>query len=260
MEVFFHGGISFEPYRDQYKALIPSDKMHYMETYNASEGFFGLQDDPADQSLLLMLDYGIFYEFIPVNEVGSDNPTILPLESVEVGKNYALVITTSGGLWRDQIGDTIRITSIYPHKFIISGRTKNYINAFGEELMVDNADKAISAVCRLTGAKVKEYTAAPLFILDKAKGRHQWFIEFEKEPSSLEEFALLLDKTLQELNSDYEAKRYKEISLQPLEILVSKEGTFYEWLRQKGKLGGQHKIPRLSNNRIFIEELLALNH
>lgn len=260
MEVFFHGGISFEPYRDQYKALIPSDKMHYMETYNASEGFFGLQDDPADQSLLLMLDYGIFYEFIPVNEVGSDNPTILPLESVEVGKNYALVITTSGGLWRYQIGDTIRFTSIYPHKFIISGRTKNYINAFGEELMVDNADKAISAVCRLTGAKVKEYTAAPLFILDKAKGRHQWFIEFEKEPSSLEEFALLLDKTLQELNSDYEAKRYKEISLQPLEILVSKEGTFYEWLRQKGKLGGQHKIPRLSNNRIFIEELLALNH
>lgn len=258
LEVFFHGGISFEPYRDQYKALIPSDKMQYMETYNASEGFFGLQDDPTDKSMLLMLDYGIFYEFIPVNELGNENPTILPLENVEVGINYAVVITTAGGLWRYLIGDTIRFTSIYPHKFVISGRTKSYINAFGEELMVDNADKAISEVCRLTEAKVKEYTVAPLFILNKAKGRHQWFIEFEKMPPSLDEFATLLDQTLQQLNSDYEAKRYKEISLQPLEILIAKEGTFYEWLRQKGKLGGQHKIPRLSNERKFIEELQAI--
>ena len=258
LEVFFHGGISFEPYRDQYKALIPSDKMQYMETYNASEGFFGLQDDPTDKSMLLMLDYGIFYEFIPVNEVESENPTILPLESVEVDKNYAIVITTSGGLWRYLIGDTIRFTSLYPHKFVISGRTKNYINAFGEELMVDNADKAISTVCRLTDAKVKEYTVAPLFMLNKAKGRHQWLIEFEKMPPSLNEFATLLDQTLQQLNSDYEAKRYKEISLQPLEILVAPEGTFYEWLRLKGKLGGQHKIPRLSNERGFIEELQAI--
>ena len=255
MEVFFHGGISFEPYRDQYKALIPSDRMHYMETYNASEGFFGLQDNPEEHSLLLMIDYSVFYEFIPINEVGEEHPTVLPLEAVEVGKNYAMVITTSGGLWRYQIGDTVRFTSLYPHKFVISGRTKNFINAFGEELMVDNADKAISRVCRQTGAKVKEYTAAPLFMLDKAKGRHQWMIEFEKMPPSLDDFASLLDKTLQQLNSDYEAKRYKEISLQPLEIRVAREGTFYEWLRRKGKLGGQHKIPRLSNDRTFIEEL-----
>ena len=255
MEVFFHGGISFEPYRDQYKALIPSDRMHYMETYNASEGFFGLQNNPEEHSLLLMIDYSVFYEFIPINEVGEEHPTVLPLEAVEVGKNYAMVITTSGGLWRYQIGDTVRFTSLYPHKFVISGRTKNFINAFGEELMVDNADKAISRVCRQTGAKVKEYTAAPLFMLDKAKGRHQWMIEFEKMPPSLDDFASLLDKTLQQLNSDYEAKRYKEISLQPLEIRVAREGTFYEWLRRKGKLGGQHKIPRLSNDRTFIEEL-----
>lgn len=259
MEVFFHGGISFEPYREQYKALIPSDKMHYMETYNASEGFFGIQDDPSDQSLLLMQDYGVFYEFIPMSEVGAPNPTVLPLEAVETGKNYAMVITTSGGLWRYQIGDTVRFTSLFPHKFVISGRTKHYINAFGEELMVDNADKAISKVSRQTGAVVKEYTAAPLFMLDKAKGRHQWFIEFEKMPPSIEEFATLLDKTLQELNSDYEAKRYKEISLQPLEITIAHEGAFYEWLKEKGKLGGQHKIPRLSNDRTHIEQLLAIN-
>lgn len=259
MEVFFHGGISFEPYRDQYKALIPSDKMHYMETYNASEGFFGIQDDPADQSLLMMQDYGVFYEFIPMGEVGSNNPTTLPLEAVETGKNYAMVITTSGGLWRYQIGDTVRFTSLFPHKFVISGRTRHYINAFGEELMVDNADKAISSVSRLMDAKVKEYTAAPLFMLDKAKGKHQWFIEFEKRPSSITQFASLLDKSLQELNSDYEAKRYKDISLQPLEITIAHEGAFYEWLKQKGKLGGQHKIPRLSNDRTHIEELLTIN-
>lgn len=259
LEVFFHGGISFEPYRDQYKALIPSDKMHYMETYNASEGFFGMQDDPSDHSLLLMPDYGVFYEFIPMNEIDREHPTILPLEAVTTGRNYAMVISTSGGLWRYLIGDTVRFTSLHPHKFVISGRTKHFINAFGEELMVDNADKAISQVSRQTGAKVKEYTAAPLFILDKAKGRHQWFIEFEKMPSSLSDFAALLDQTLQELNSDYEAKRYKEISLQPLDILVAREGTFYEWLKGKGKLGGQHKIPRLCNERTFIEELQTIS-
>ena len=255
LELFIHGGINFTPYREQYKRLLPDPKMKYMETYNASEGFFGLQDNPEEHSLLLMIDYSVFYEFIPINEVGEEHPTVLPLEAVEVGKNYAMVITTSGGLWRYQIGDTVRFTSLYPHKFVISGRTKNFINAFGEELMVDNADKAISRVCRQTGAKVKEYTAAPLFMLDKAKGRHQWMIEFEKMPPSLDDFASLLDKTLQQLNSDYEAKRYKEISLQPLEIRVAREGTFYEWLRRKGKLGGQHKIPRLSNDRTFIEEL-----
>ncbi|MDR0430989.1 MAG: GH3 auxin-responsive promoter family protein [Tannerellaceae bacterium] len=259
LEVFFHGGISFEPYREQYKTLIPSDNMHYMETYNASEGFFGIQDDPSDPAMLMMPDYGVFYEFIPLNELSNPNPAILPLERVEVGKNYAMVITTSGGLWRYIIGDTVRFTSLFPHKFVISGRTKHYINAFGEELMVDNADKAISITSLETGAKVKEYTAAPLFMLDKGKGFHQWFIEFEKMPPSINEFESLLDKHLQELNSDYEAKRYKSISLQPLEIVVSREGTFYDWLKQKGKLGGQHKIPRLSNDRTQIEELLALN-
>lgn len=259
MEVFFHGGISFEPYRDQYKALIPSDRMHYVETYNASEGFFGIQDDPTDPSLLMMLDYGIFYEFMPMSEVGCSHPTVLPLEAVETGKNYALVITTSGGLWRYLIGDTIRFTSLSPYKFVISGRTKHFINAFGEELMVDNADKAIAMTCRKTGAKVKEYTAAPFFMLDRAKGRHQWFIEFDQMPPSLDEFARLLDGFLQKLNSDYEAKRYKEISLQPLEIIPAREGAFYDWLKRKGKLGGQHKIPRLSNDRRHIEELLEIN-
>ena len=229
LEVFFHGGISFEPYRDLYKSLIDSPKMRYMETYNASEGFFGLQDDPDEHTLLLMLDYGIFYEFIPMSEISEEHPKAIPLSEVK------------------------------PYKFVISGRVKHYINAFGEELMVNNADKAIAIACRQTGAVIKEYTAAPLFMLDKAKGRHQWFIEFEKQPHSVEEFATILDKTLQEVNSDYEAKRYKEISLQPLEVIVAREGAFYEWLNRKGKLGGQHKIPRLSNSRNYLEELLEIN-
>lgn len=259
LEVFFHGGVSFHPYRSQYKALIPSEKMHYMETYNASEGFFSLQDDLSDPGMLLMLDYGIFFEFMPIGERKKENPVVIPLEEVEIGKNYAVIITTCGGLWRYMLGDTVRFTSVSPYKIVITGRTKHYINAFGEELMVDNADKALCRTCLKTGAKVKEYTAAPLFLLNKAKGRHQWFIEFEKAPASIEEFASLLDQSLKELNSDYEAKRYKEISLQPLEVIVSKPGIFYDWLKQNGKLGGQHKIPRLSNNRSYIEELLAMN-
>lgn len=259
LEVFFHGGISFEPYREQYRALIPSDRMHYMETYNASEGFFGIQDDPNDRSLLLMPDYGIFYEFIPMAELDKENPTALPLSAVETGQNYAMVISTAGGLWRYLIGDTVRFTSLAPHKFVISGRTKHYINAFGEELMVDNADKALAKACHATGAVVREYMAAPLFILDKAKGRHQWLVEFEKMPSSVDTFATILDQSLKEVNSDYEAKRYKEISLQPLEIIVAHEDTFYQWLKQKGKLGGQHKIPRLNNDRKLLEELLQIS-
>jgi len=262
LEVFFHGGVSFEPYRAQYETLIPSDKMHYMETYNASEGFFGIQDDPADKSMLLMLDYGTFYEFIPLDEVGEDKETTkaISLSEVETGQNYAMVISTLGGLWRYRIGDTIRFTSLYPHKFVISGRTKHYINAFGEELMVDNADKGIQMACKETGATVKGYTAAPLFLLDKAKGRHQWLIEFEQTPDSLQQFATILDRSLQSLNSDYEAKRYKEISLQPLEVIPARAGIFYDWLKMKGKLGGQHKIPPLSNTRTMIEELLTLNN
>jgi hypothetical protein len=260
LEVFFHGGISFEPYRMSYETLIPSDKMHYMETYNASEGFFGIQDDPSDSALLLMLDYGIFYEFIPVNESGqTDSPTVVPLEEVRTGENYALVISTSGGLWRYMIGDTIRFTSLFPHKFVISGRTTHFINAFGEELIVDNAEKAIRMACCKTGAEVNAYTAAALFLLDSGKGRHQWLVEFDKPPASVDEFARILDEALQSLNSDYEAKRYKELSLQPPEIITAREGVFFEWLKMKGKLGGQHKVPRLSNNRDIIDELLALN-
>jgi len=260
LEVFFHGGISFDPYKEQYKSLIPSDSMHYMETYNASEGFFGIQDDLNDKGLLLMLDYGTFYEFIPINEIGNPNPTTIPLEEVEKDKNYAMVISTMGGLWRYIIGDTVRFTSIKPYKFVITGRTKHYINAFGEELMVDNADRALSAACRETGAIVKEYTAAPLFFLDTAKGRHQWLIEFEKEPaSSMENFENILDTNLRRLNSDYDAKRYKGIALTQLEVISAKAGVFYDWLKEKGKLGGQHKVPRLDNSRQYIEELLLLN-
>ena len=259
LEVFFHGGISFSPYRAQYKALIPSDKMHYVETYNASEGFFGIQSDLNDPSMLLTLDYGIFYEFITMSEIEREQPTVLPLEAVATGVNYAMVITTCGGLWRYLIGDTIRFTSTNPYKFIITGRTKHFINAFGEELMVDNADKGMARACELTGAKVKEYTAAPQFMLNAAQGKHQWFIEFEKMPSSLSEFARILDSTLQQLNSDYEAKRYRGMSLLPPEIIPAREGVFYEWLKEKGKLGGQHKIPRLSNQRTHIDQLLLLN-
>ena len=259
LEVFFHGGVAFTPYREQYRQLIPSDRMHYMETYNASEGFFGLQSDPADPAMLLMLDYGVFYEFIPMDEFGKENPTILPLWAVEPGRNYAMVISTSCGLWRYIIGDTVKFTQKNPYKFIITGRTKHFINAFGEELVVDNAEKGLRQACEATGAQVKEYTAAPIFMDDDAKCRHQWFIEFAQAPESLSEFAASLDRALQSLNSDYEAKRYKDITLQELEIVPARSGLFDAWLREKGKLGGQHKIPRLSNSRDIIEDMMRLN-
>ena len=260
LEVFFHGGVGFEPYRPQYEKLIPSEKMYYMETYNASEGFFGIQNDFSDKSMLLMLDYRIFYEFIPMAESdNSCNPKVIPLEEVKTGENYALVISTSGGLWRYRIGDTIRFTSLFPHKFVITGRTKFFINAFGEELMVDNADKGIRKACEATNATVIAYTAAPLFLLDKGKGRHQWLIEFEKQPMSLERFVACLDKELQQLNSDYEAKRYKEIALQMPEVIITRENLFFDWLKKHNKLGGQHKIPSLSNDRHLIDELLSMN-
>ncbi len=254
LEVFFHGGVAFTPYREQYEKLITSPNMHYMETYNASEGFFGIQDDPSDKSMLLMLDYDVFYEF---QEMGTDN--IVPLWGVEKGKNYAMIISTSCGLWRYMIGDTIQFTSTNPYKFFISGRTKSFINAFGEELIVDNAEKGLAYACQKTGAVVSEYTAAPVFMDDNAKCRHQWVIEFAKEPADLQDFAGILDRKLQEINSDYEAKRYKDITLQPLEIIMAKEGLFNEWLKAKGKLGGQHKVPRLSNSRDIIEELITIN-
>ena len=259
LEVFFHGGVAFTPYREQYKRLIRSPRMHYMETYNASEGFFGLQDDPSDLSMLLMLDYGVFYEFIPLEEVGLNHPTVLPLWEVETGRSYAIVISTSCGLWRYQIGDTVRFTSVAPYKFIISGRTKSFINAFGEELVVDNAEKGLQYACEQTGAIVSEYTAAPVFMDDNGKCRHQWVIEFEQQPADLARFAELLDRRLQKINSDYEAKRYKNLTLQPLEIVVARKNLFNDWLRSRGKLGGQHKVPRLANNREIIEQVLKMN-
>lgn len=259
IEVFFHGGVAFTPYRKQYEQLITSSNMHYMETYNASEGFFGLQSEPDDPAMMLMLDYGVFYEFIPMDEFENENPTVVPLWGVETGKNYAMVISTSCGLWRYVIGDTIQFTSKNPYKFIITGRTKYFINAFGEELIMDNAEKGLAYACRETGAEVLEYTAAPVFMDEQAKCRHQWLIEFAKAPDDMEKFATLLDRKLQEINSDYEAKRYKDITLQHLEISVARKELFNDWLKQKGKLGGQHKVPRLSNSRKNIDELLALN-
>ncbi|MBR5652727.1 MAG: GH3 auxin-responsive promoter family protein [Prevotella sp.] len=258
LEVFFHGGVAFTPYRSQYQQLITSPDMHYMETYNASEGFFGLQSDLSDPAMLLMLDYGIYYEFIPMDEFGSDHPTVVSLAGVQTGVNYAMVISTSCGLWRYIIGDTVRFTSVNPYKFIITGRTKNFINAFGEELIVDNAEKALAYVCEQTQAEVLEYTAAPVFMDGNAKCRHQWLIEFSRPPEDLDAFAQLLDTKLQEINSDYEAKRYKDITLQPLEIIPASSGLFNAWLKKKGKLGGQHKVPRLSNSRQYIDEMLEI--
>lgn len=259
LEVFFHGGVAFTPYRAQYQRLITSPKMHYMETYNASEGFFGLQDDPADPAMRLTLDYGIFYEFIPMEDFGKENPAVVPIWGVETGKNYAMVISTCCGLWRYLIGDTVRFTSKNPYKFVITGRTKHFINAFGEELIVDNAEQGLAFACRETGAEVLEYTAAPVFMDDNARCRHQWLIEFARPPEDPALFAQLLDRKLQEVNSDYEAKRFKDITLQPLELTVARPGLFNDWLRQRGKLGGQHKVPRLSNSREHIDQLLALN-
>ena len=259
LEVFFHGGVAFTPYRAQYRHLITSPKMHYMETYNASEGFFGIQDDPDDPALRLMLDYGIFYEFIPMDEFGRDNPTVVPLWGVETGRNYAMVISTCCGLWRYVIGDTVRITEKNPFKFIITGRTKHFINAFGEELIVDNAEQGLAYACHETDAQVAEYTAAPVFMDDHARCRHQWLIEFRRPPEDLARFAALLDRKLQEINSDYEAKRFKDITLQPLEIVVARPGLFHDWMGSRGKLGGQHKVPRLGNSREYIDQLLEMN-
>lgn len=233
--------------------------MHYMETYNASEGFFGIQNDFSDRSMLLMIDLGVFFEFIPLEEIDSPHPTVLPLWKTELNKNYAVVISTNSGLWRYIIGDTVKFTSSDPYKFVITGRTKHFINAFGEELMVSNADKGIARACEQTGAVVKDYTAAPTFMQGDKKGHHTWIIEFDKQPESLEAFADILDQSLQELNSDYEAKRYKGIFLSRLELINARKGLFHDWLKAKDKLGGQHKIPRLSNSRQYLEELIAMN-
>lgn len=260
LEVFFHGGISFTPYRKQYEQLITSSNMHYMETYNASEGFFGIQSDPQDKSMLLMLDYGVFYEFISMDEFDTENPSVVPLTGIEIGENYAMVITTSCGLWRYLIGDTVQFTSQNPYKFIITGRTKYFINAFGEELIMDNAEKGLAYACEQTGALVSEYTAAPVYMDENAKCRHQWLIEFSKDPDDIQKFSDELDRKLQQINSDYEAKRCHNVTLQHLQVVKARKDLFNDWLKSKGKLGGQHKIPRLSNSRKNIDELLAMNN
>ena len=259
LEVYFHGGVSFLPYVDQYKAILPNKGFKYYEIYNASEGFFAIQDQNNSSELLLMLDYGIFYEFIPMETYGTSKQKIIPLSEVEKNKNYAVIITTNAGLWRYKIGDTIRFTSISPYRIKVSGRTKHHINVFGEELIIENAEDALKKVCKKTKAEIVDYTVAPVFMKGKEKGAHEWLIEFKKPPEDIHHFNELLDNALKALNSDYEAKRYNNITLNKPKIRVAREQLFYDWLKLRNKLGGQHKVPRLSNNREYIDELLTLN-
>ncbi len=258
LELYMHGGVNFTPYEHQFKMLIPSKRMHYLETYNASEGFFASQDIIGRDGLLLFLNHGIFYEFMPMEEYGKPHPETLQLEDVETGKNYAIVISTNSGLWRYIVGDTIQFVSTNPFRIKVSGRIKSFINAFGEEVIVDNADHAIAKACRKTNAEVMDYTAAPVYFSGDLNGCHEWAIEFDKEPDDIVLFTEVLDKSLQEINSDYEAKRYKDIALRAPKINVLPKGVFNQWLKNKGKLGGQHKIPRLSNDRKLLEEILEL--
>lgn len=260
LELFIHGGICFDPYLERYKKLVPSGKMHYMETYNASEGFFAIQDDPSSTDMLLMLDYGVFFEFVPLSEAGSEYPVALPIWEVETGVNYAMVISTNGGLWRYMIGDTVMFTSKNPYKLRITGRTKHFINAFGEEIIIDNAEKAINRACTATGAIINEYTAGPVFMTERQKkGAHQWLIEFTTKPDDLVKFTNILDLTLQELNSDYEAKRRNNATLEKPHLLPVAGGTFIQWMRERGKMGGQNKVPRLSNNREYLDDLIRID-
>ncbi len=259
LEVYFHGGVSFAPYREQYKKLLPRKRFNYYETYNASEGFFAIQDRNNSEELLLMLDYGIFYEFITMDAYGSAWERAIPLWEVKTGVNYAIIITTNAGLWRYKIGDTVRFTSLNPYRVRITGRTKHHINAFGEELIIENAEEALKQVCIKTGAEIKEYTAAPIFMKDNEKGAHEWIIEFRKYPENIGYFTEFLDNALKALNSDYEAKRYNNITLRMPKVHIARKNLFYDWLKTKNKLGGQHKIPRLSNERGYIEELLKMN-
>lgn len=256
LELYLHGGVSFKPYKEQFKVYIPSDKMHYIDSYNASEGFFASQDSEEEEGMLLFLNHGIFYEFIPMDEFGSENPTVLTLKGVKQNVNYALVISTNTGLWRYVIGDTVQFTTISPFRIKITGRTTFFLNAFGEEVIVDNADDAIAEACKLTGAVVNDYSAAPVFMTGNTNGTHEWIIEFEKLPCSLDVFVTEMDTALKAINSDYEAKRYKDIALRMPIVHIMPKGGFSNWLKNKDKLGGQHKVPRLSNNRTIIEELL----
>jgi hypothetical protein len=259
LEVYFHGGVSFTPYVDQYKVILPKKDFRFYEIYNASEGFFAIQDLNNSSELLLMLDYGIFYEFIPMDTYGTPNQTIIPLSDVVLNKNYAVVITTNAGLWRYKIGDTVRFTSINPYRIKISGRTKHHINVFGEELIIENAEDALKKVCKKTKAEIVEYTVAPIFMQGKEKGAHEWLIEFKTPPTDIDYFNELLDNALKSINSDYEAKRYNNITLNKPKIVIARTQLFYEWLKHQDKLGGQHKVPRLANSRVYLDELLKLN-
>ena len=259
LEVFFHGAVAFGPYRNLFRDLIPSPQMHYMETYNASEGFFGLQDQKNSEELLLMLDYGIFYEFIPMDEWEKEQPRAIPLEEVQLGHNYAMVISTNAGLWRYKIGDTVKFTSLYPFRIKISGRTKHFINAFGEEVIVENAEKAIAMACESTQASITNFTAAPVYFNETGnKGAHEWVIEFQKEPADKELFVQVLDESLRQVNSDYDAKRQKDMALVLPKVHFAPHGLFERWMKSKGKLGGQNKVPRLSNDRQYVDEILQL--
>jgi hypothetical protein len=258
LEVYFHGGVNFDPYAQQYHNLLPKADFRYYEIYNASEGFFACQDQNDADGLLLMLDYGIFYEFIPMDAYGTASEKVIPLSEVEIGANYAVVITTNAGLWRYKIGDTVRFTSISPHRIKVSGRTKHHINVFGEELIIENTDNALKMASQVTGCEIVEYTAAPIFMKGKEKGAHEWIIEFKNPPQNLGAFTMELDFALQQLNSDYEAKRFNNMTLNMPTIHPARKGLFYDWLKKHDKLGGQHKIPRLSNKRSFLEELLEM--
>ena len=259
LEVYFHGGVSFGPYKDQYKKILPKSNFQYYEIYNASEGFFAIQDQNGSNELLLMLDYGIFYEFIPMNIYATTKEKAIPLSEVTLGTNYAVIITTNAGLWRYKIGDTVRFTSLDPYRIKVSGRTKHHINAFGEELIIENAETALKKVCKRTKSEIVDFTAAPIFMEGKEKGAHEWLIEFKTPPKDIDYFNELFDNALKSLNSDYEAKRYNNLTLNKPTINIARENLFYDWLKQNNKLGGQHKVPRLSNTREYLDELLKLN-
>ena len=259
LEVYFHGGVSFDPYIEQYNKILPRESFRYYEIYNASEGFFAIQDRNSNKELLLMLDYGIFYEFIPMDEYGTASERVIPLAEVEVGKNYAIVITTNAGLWRYKVGDTVRFTSTSPYRIKVTGRTKHHINVFSEELIIENAECALRKASELTATEIVDYTAAPIFMEGREKGAHEWIIEFKTPPKDFNHFTEILDCALQEVNSDYEAKRNNNTTLKAPTIHCARERLFYDWLKDKDKLGGQHKVPRLSNKRDYIEELLKLN-
>jgi len=258
LEVYFHGGVNFKPYREQYERLIPKKDFRYYETYNASEGFFAIQDQNDSDGLLLMLDYGIFYEFIPMSKFKGENSVAIPLEEVEIGINYALIITTNSGLWRYLIGDTIKFTNLQPHRIKITGRTKHFINVFGEELVIENTEDALETACKKTKASITDYTVAPIFMNGDNSGGHEWLIEFKKDPDCMEDFTMYLDEALKNINSDYEAKRYMNMTINMPKVHKAEKGLFYKWLKTKNKLGGQHKVPRLSNQRVYLEELMLI--